>query len=205
MTLSRINLSQLKSSQVITSTSVQVQKFTNTYSIAVNTKGKPDEKEPDLDSVIDAMQATLDSLTNKITPELKSNIEKIKNEFREQIDVLGEQVQKFDDETIPQIMKTIGSIENVSLPEVSKNIQNLSKHNAKFWPAGDYCFVNNNKDNVCPEGFGMAFLILNGGEKENVRFTVDFNTTNYMARYNKGSLEVIFCCRQNRKIVKVED
>ena len=29
MTLSRINLSQLKSSQVITSTSVQVQKFTN--------------------------------------------------------------------------------------------------------------------------------------------------------------------------------
>ena len=165
--LTRINLSELKSTQVITTTSVQVQKFHNVYPKEIIIDDKKDKIEPHQASVINAIQVKLDSLVEYTIPNLETK--------------LVSDLESYINKTAPQLDALQRNMDAVIAISGGTHV----------------CYLNNDEEHRCPKGFGRSTMNFYGNLKNDVVFDTGRSITNNLYVLFRERKEFYFCCREN--------
>ena len=209
MKLFRLNLNELKSSQVITSTSIQVQEFRQTYAKEVNTFGKWVDIGPHPPSVLESLRSRLADIDKKISNiqkriiDLRSKHNKDLKELRNEVDQINQTVVPRIEETMADFEQEIAELKNETMPRLEDLFNNNNNNNNKDdknkidYGKANYCVMNNNEDHDCPDGFVNGSLNFYGSQREKVEFQMssgDVANNLYMDYRNYKAFH--YCCRK---------
>ena len=129
----------------------------------------------------------IDDSRNKVRPNEASVI----NALQAELDYLKTT-------TVPQLQAKmdakIDSLINDTIPELKTDIENLIASKGK---ARDLCYLNNDENHECPEGFGESAMSFYGSMKDEIIFETPTNISNNLYSIYHEYIEFFYCCKEN--------